>query len=685
MSASAAFRFVCAATIFVSAFLLFVVQPLIARFILPWFGGAAAVWTTCLLFFQVVLLGGYCYAHVLTRLLGRKAQAGVHVALLAGCALMLPIAPAENLAPGPEQNPTLAILRLLLICLGLPYFALSATSPLLQHWFARVEPRRSAYRLYALSNLGSLLALVSYPTVVEPMLARQVQSRAFSIGFRVFAALCAAAAILHARARGEDVAASVETGDAPKHLVPIRAVAVLMLAACASLLLLATNNVLCQDIAPFPFLWVLPLGLYLLSFILCFEYPSSYHRGVFIPLTMLATLGICYLIFFRLSTSMAWQVVGFSGALFVFCMLCHGEVARLRPGTTQLTAFFLLVSLGGVIGALLVSVAAPLIFTGFFELQIGVVMVWVILLGVLWGSSSSRMQRFRLPVLWLVPSILFSVVMLLLYSGSHLYVPQRLARVRNFYGVAEVRQIEPADVSATYRALYHNSILHGLQYTASRMRATPATYYAPPAGVAVALQTFRADGPRRVGLVGLGTGTLATYGKQKDFFEFYEIDPAVVELARKYFTFLSDCDAETAIQPGDARLTLAQQEPQQFDVLVLDAFSGDAIPVHLLTTEAFELYLRHLKPGGVLAIHLTNKHLDLLPVVWAGVSRARLAGAVFSVAAHGATIYPSDWMLASKDQKYLRSLTTQPSFRHTTPRAMRPWTDDHAPLFPLLK
>lgn len=707
-----------ALVILLSAFLLFAVQPLIARFILPWFGGAASVWTTCLLFFQVVLLAGYAYAHLLADRCSWRTQAVVHAVVLAACLAALPIVPSATLAPTGADRPTLRILLLLGLTVGLPYFALSATSPLVQHWFAGSYPGRSVYRLYALSNLGSLAALVSYPFLIEPALTRRAQAIGWSWLFGGFALLCAACGFVAARGARRSLAADAHaeaaagaspapaptpasapgalasagpaapaplTGlAAPAPLTGGAAAVVLLFSAVASAFLLAATNKICQDVAPVPFLWVLPLTLYLIAFILCFEYADHYRRAIVMPLAAAAMLAAAYVIKWRLGLPLFWQVAAYSAALFTGCLFCLGEVARLRPAARHLTRYYLLVSLGGVVGALLVTLLAPMVFTQFLEMHACIVATWLLGLGVLLLSRTSAMRGFRRPLLWLPAVALLPVLGMMLYYDATVTTERRLLARRSFYGVIEVVQISDGDPRHTHREMIHNGTSHGVQFTHADFRRTATSYYAEPTGVGVAMRRFRADRPRRVGIVGLGTGTLAAYGKTGDEFTFYELDPDVIELARSTFTFLGDSAAKVTTVAGDARLSLARQADQRFDVLVLDAFSGDGVPVHLLTVEAFELYRRHMARGGVIAVHLSNRHLDLLPPVWAAAKRFRLAAAPF-ITTTQETPYPSFWLLASEDHAALSSFRDEKSFRSGPVREMRPWTDDHAPLFPVLK
>lgn len=673
-----------AGSILLSAFLLFAVQPLIARFILPWFGGAAAVWTTCLLFFQAVLLAGYAYAHVLADRLKPRTQAIVHIALLLVCLVLLPISPSPRFAPANSDYPTLRVLLVLAASVGLPYFALAATSPLVQHWFAGVYPARSVYRLYALSNVGSLAALVSYPFVIEPVLSRRAQSSGWSWLFALFAFACAGCAVVAARRRRVSNNQTLKTDDTSAQPLTGRAkILVLLLTALASAFLLSTTNKICQEIAPFPFLWVLPLTLYLIAFILCFEYPQHYRRAIFIPAAAIATAGAAYVLGWRWTIPLYLQLIAFCSVLFFCCVFCLGETVRLRPAARYLTQYYLLVSLGGVIGALLVTLVAPSVFSRFLELHVCIMAAWLLGMGVLLVDPTSPMRDFRRPLLWLIAVLAMPSVGMMLLFDAMLMTTNRILARRNFYGVLEVEEVHDDDPRHAYRELVHSGTTHGMQFLHPELRRQPTSYYDPKSGVGLVMTRRNANRPRKIGLVGLGAGTLATYGRAGDNFTFYELDPEVIEVAKSHFTFLADCPAGIHIIQGDARLSLARQENQGYDILVLDAFSGDAVPVHLLTMEAFFLYGRHLAPGGVIAVHLSNRHLRLLPAVWAS-SKRWYDGALFETDIKE-TPYPSTWLLLSRDRAFLEASRAWPTFSGGSENPIPPWTDDHAPLFPIMR
>jgi len=662
-----------AATIFLSSFLLFLVQPLIARLILPWFGGSAAVWTTCMLFFQVLLLAGYAYAHGVAR---RRYEPLIHTLLLAAALATLPIMPAESWKPGGADEPITRILLLLGATVGLPYFLLASTSPLVQAWFARSRPQANPYRLFALSNFASLLALLGYPLLVEPYLTGHQQVSAWSWLFASFALLCAALAWRTPRAAPSSEpaqAAPLARGDVAAWLA---------LSATGSMMLLAVTNHLTQNVASVPLLWLVPLTLYLGTFILAFEGGGWYQPRFLWPLLLVALIAMAWLLVdTQYHYNLALQLGVFLPGMFIGCLFCHGELYRSRPQPRYLTAFYLTVSAGGALGGLFVAVVAPLIFTGYFELGVG--LGALALLAVLRFVSVGRIA-YALSLL-----VLLGVGACATYDG---FRQQRdvLVAKRSFYGVLRVKEYGVPGDDSHLRRLVHGTIMHGEQYLSDRMRHTPTSYYTESSGIAAAIYS-KQEHAVRVGVIGLGTGTIAAYGRPGDVYRFYDIDANVVQIARTDFTFLSDSPARVEIALGDARLTLEREPPQGFDVLAVDAFSSDAIPVHLITREALQTYLRHLKPDGIVAFHVSNRFLDLIPVV------ARLAS---ELEVHAALISDdpaddednvlksrSDWVLVSRDAGALkaRPIVEAGAEPAEDRQGWRTWTDDYSNLVQILK
>jgi SAM-dependent methyltransferase len=670
-----------AVTIFLSAFLLFQVQPLIARVILPWFGGSAAVWTVCMLFFQVLLLLGYLYSHSLVRYLRPQRQRMVHLAFLIASLALLPLAPSESWKPTGAENPTWRILGLLAASVGLPYFLLSTTGPLVQAWYARNQPGASPYRLFALSNFASMLALLSYPLLVEPYVQLRWQTAAWSVGFAVFVVLCATLAWRTGSATGAGHGASDAAADRPPLGLQLLWAS---LAGCASLLLLAFTSHMSLNVAAIPFLWVLPLSLYLLSFILCFEASGWYRRGFWLPLLALGLAGVCYTLIKDRNTNIWIQIPLYSATLFAACMACHGELARSKPHPRYLTGFYLMIALGGALGGVFIGLVAPAVFPDLYELPLGLVLVGLLVpAALLYDRSSALHGGGRWLARGAVGAATLALVAALAYEYSNDEDGTR-TRSRNFYGVLKTRDAGEGDFRE--RVLTHGTIIHGRQFLSPERRLWPTSYYGPESGVGLAIRYNGEAGPIRVGVVGLGAGTLASYGRRGDDFRFYDIDRTVVHLANTEFSYLKDSQAHIDVVLGDARLSLEREPVQNFDVLALDAFSSDSIPVHLLTREAFGVYLRHLKPTGILAVHVSNRYLDLVPVVQEVARHFGLeARQVENQDDDGAGVYRSDWILLT------RSAAT---FQRDALRAAEPiraefnvnlWTDDYSNLFRILK
>lgn len=868
-----------ALTIFISAFLLFQVQPLIAKFILPWFGGGPSIWTTCMLFFQVFLVMGYTYAHVLTSRLSPSRQGFVHVALVAASVALLPIEPSAQLKPVGGDDPVVSILWLLLATVGGPYFILATSGPLMQKWFSRQHSGLSPYRLYSLSNAGSLLALLSFPFLVEPSLRLETQVWTWSVTYVVFAALaiwCAVRFMKSPHAAQTAIPADkAEPFD--ESVAPPGAGRMLMwlgLAVMGSAMLLATTNRMCIDVATIPLLWVLPLALYLVTFIICFDNPAWYDRRVYGLLLVISAAAACTQLWVGLDTSIPVLVSVYSGIMFACCMTCHGELVRLRPHPRYLTLFYLLVSVGGALGGVLVAVAAPLLFTGFWEYHLAVFGACAMTLTA-WAMSETKRER-TLPDLWMATLLsagqialtwylltqrsadvmtsgeltcLFCVVavihllnwlttsrnegrgrfLIVLWCGITLVhvswcvgftlwrsdgspiasslvftvagsvaaavvavvlrwlvatrmsetVQRFLLRIavqlalvgaltglflehfitsndlivlaclhfglgtvrylqirhsdmaesnsspwmwasaltactllgtqlyndiktddkfiyssRNFYGVLHVSQGE--DENGLYYSLKHGQIEHGNQYADTLAGLEPTTYYGQGTGVELAVRLHPrrsakdpADRTLRIGLIGLGAGTMAAHGRPGDTLRFYEINRDVVSVANEYFTYLNDTAANVELALGDARISLehelAETGSQQYDVLVVDAFSSDAIPIHLITRECADLYRQHLTDDGLLLIHISNRYLDLEPVT-NGIAQ-HLQRELIRVDNKGNDelgVYSATWMIITSNQEFLADAEVQAADSWWADSQSLLWTDDFASLWQVI-
>ena len=801
-----------AATVFLSAFLLFQVQPMISKYILPWFGSTPGVWTTALLFFQLMLLGGYVYAHFIVSRLTWRRQAILHASLLGMALVALPITPAEALKPTDAGAPIGRILLILGLSVGPPYLMLSATGPLLQRWFAELHPDRSPYRLYALSNAGSLLALLSYPFLVERFVRLQAQTVFWSLGYVGFAALCGACAwkISHlpnqaVPRRGESEgepspkpAAHRRSGHRPGPEVTLLW---LSLSACGSALLLATTNQMSMDIAVVPFLWILPLSAYLLTFIVCFDHERWYVRPLFMALLPLALMNALRLVYSGTDLGIVDQVMGYTFSLFICCMCCHGELYRIRPAPVQLTFFFLIVSTGGALGGLFVAIVAPAIFSSFYEFHallvacyvlVAIVQVRVLLRGelrakdpmarvvsrvcwagalvaIIYGSissvipgtwfdddaSSNVIATFDS---WQASMLLYAVataglLLLFLEIWRHLRGEAWLAwwasgagitrlalgatlamgflslsgglvwqilederrvveRDRNFYGTLAIKERD-VDFSTHRLSLTHGRISHGLQLQENH--DWPTSYFGPETGIGLAIQHHpsrsREDRQFRIGVVGLGVGTLAAYANARidpdrsessyatahetgvaDYLAFYELNPLVVRWARDRFTFLSDASergADIAVFEGDGRISLERQlalgQEQRFDVLAIDAFSSDAIPIHLITYESFEIYLAHLNEDGILAIHVTNRFVDLIPITQRLAEATGLSAIyVENYDSSSRMVDSSDWILMTRNQAFL-DLEVVHEDEEEMPEPGPLWTDDFSSVFEVVE
>jgi spermidine synthase len=692
-----------AATIGVGACLLFQVQFILGKQILPWFGGAPAVWTTCMLFFQVLLLLGYGYAHLVGGMPSPARQRNVHIALLAAALALLvirvvlwpsPITPSDAWKPTADQAPSLAILGLLLFTIGLPYLVLSATGPLLQSWYARCFPGASPYRLYALSNLGSLLGLLSYPFVLEPLLSVGSQGWVWSAGFALFALGCAGTAVLVGRTV-PTAASSARAGQAaPDGPAPTLGQRVLWLglAMIASVLLLATTSQISLEVAVIPFLWMLPLALYLLSFVLCFEYERSYRRGLWIPALLVGAGCTVAAIRLGVHAPMLVQLGVYLFTLLAACMVCHGELVRRKPAPRHLTGFYLWVSAGGAAGGVFTGIVAPSVFPDLWELPLALVAACVLAIWLALGGPQPRRRILRLAIITLASGYVLTLASVL---AKHAYdeLADNLHVSRGFFGVLRVDQDTDKDGEVRTR-LRHGRIIHGLQYENELFAREPTSYYGPGSAVGMAIDMHPrrvAQQPMKLGFVGLGAGTLACYAVPGDTVRFYEINPDVVALSRgpkPLFTYVRDSAGTVEIAIGDARVSLERDADQGFDVLALDAFSSDSIPAHLLTVEAIELYLRHLRDEqSVIAVHISNRYLDLDPVVRGLAQELGLAVTRIDDDTDDGRVYTSDWMLLAKDSIAFEHLEAVATVTEAAEHegAWPVWTDAYSNLVEVLE
>lgn len=650
---------VAIATTALGAALLFMVQPIIGRAILPWYGGTPAVWTTCLLFFQTALLAGYAWAHWAAR-----RSAWVHLALVAAALVSLPIVLDPGLKPGVGAEPITQILWTLGLTVGLPYMALAATAPWVQARLAAAG-RVEVHRLYAWSNGGSLVGLLAFPFVIEPAMGVRSQAWAWSGAFMVYAACLAGVARTSTRAPRP-----------PPSAVKPTVGRWIGWSACGSALLMAMTEVLCQDLSVTPLLWVLPLTAYLLSFVLAFGSARLSSRRVFGPLFVVALVGVVALLHLGYRAGWLTQLLGWCGAIFVCCTMCHGELVRSRPADERLTGFYLWMALGGALGGVFVGVIAPALFTMHLELHLALLGAWILFATT--PSPARGAQEYasndakRLGI-W--------VLSLALVAGlaHHAWARHRgeATLFRSFFGVLQVKTYT-TNKGTRIRNLLDGRISHGYQFVDPPRSTRPTAYFGPTTGVG---QLLGAPGEaRRIAVVGLGVGTLAAYGRPGDRLWFFEINPDVVTVAERHFTYLEDSAADVEVVLGDGRQAIARR-PQVYDALVLDAFSGDAIPTHLLTVEAFDLYLSRLAPDGVLAVNVSNRHADLSRVVRGLAARHGLAWRWRR--AHAKSPFGrfrSDWMVLARRPELLTMIEGAPR-----PGDALVWTDDYAPLLPLMR
>jgi hypothetical protein len=774
-----------AITIFISAFLLFQVQLIMSKRILPWFGGSPAVWTTCMLFFQTLLLGGYAYAYGITTRTSRKVQAWGHGGLILISLLLLggqfilwqfPLLPPDSWKPEAGANPVMQILILLGCSLGLPFFILSTTGPLLQRWYSLETQGEGHYRLYALSNLGSILGLLSYPFLVEPMMSLPVQAWVWAVLYFLFALGVSRVAFrlrpskVNPEFKGNSKADSTSLNSlepiSEEALQPRPAamtIVIWMLLACvtSSMFLSVTNN-LCQEVAVVPFLWVLPLVLYLLSFILCFDNPRWYRRRWFVLATSVASLAVLVTAFQGITLGIPSHVISYSLFLFLFCMTCHGELVRLRPGARYLTLFYLAVSVGGAMGGVFVALIAPLVFKSFWEFHVTMLAGWAVLALVFYRDKRSFFFRgdpwhfilttvlltylgIRLSVVlglwrggeWVTGNLtLVALIGAISFAGilwaflrkrrliSSKYWPRILVGAvifmaecfmlnrirstnlqasavdRNFFGVVRVyRKIIQGDPPLLFTQLTHGQITHGIQFKDEPLRHQPVSYYSTNSGVALAIRHHArrsslrpgAD-PLRVGVLGLGAGTVAGYAHRGDWVKFYEINPVVVRHSlgpSAFFTYLRECPAEIEVVPGDARLSMQRELKEgntgNFDLLVMDAFSSDSIPVHLLTLEAFSLYEQHLRnEAGIIAVNISNRFLDLRDLMFSLAERMDYEIVLIEHRGDPPDYTPSLWVLMTRDQRLAELPEIRSRATDYKPTKTVIWTDQYSNLLELL-
>jgi len=684
-------------TIFIGAFLLFQVQPLIAKLILPLFGGGAAIWTACLLFFQAFLLLGYAYSHYLTKFNSIKYQVTLHLLLITLSLIFLPITLSYGLEGSYSQfisdSPLLGIILLLTFSIGLPYLLLSSTGPLVQRWLSYQDSSKLPYKLYSLSNVASLLALLTYPFIFEPQLTLSNQILFWSIGYLVFALLFIFLAT--AMFKNADLLKISNAQTSAK--VPVRKNIValwLMLSATGVVLLVSTTNAMTQNIPPMPFLWILPLCIYLLTFIISFHSPRWYVRWYWLLLFVISSFAAVFMFFIGSQFDIISQVVIYSVILFSACMICHGELAKLKPPVENLTLFYLTMSLGGFLGSAFVAFVAQNLFSQFLEFPIGIITVYFLFYFCVRVAPSSDHSALLKDKLLTKTSVVTVIVLIGFFSYLNtLFAQTNIDSSRNFYGILSVKDVEINH--SLERRLIDGSTSHGTQNLNKHLDGsddiTPRSYYRSNTGVAVALEQLRSPSPIKVGIIGLGAGTLAAYGQSGDNYTFYELNPNVFSMAKKHFSYLALSKANVEVVLGDGRVSLVDELKaginNDFDVLVVDAFSGDSIPTHLLTVEALVIYFQQLKLDGVLAIHISNSHLGLTPLMRGLANTFNKQARYFKTTQGPVGSNKAEWVLLTNNSVFLdNSVVKQLSSKWPQGSDKTVvWTDDYSNLLSVLK
>jgi hypothetical protein len=692
--------------ILLGAFLLFQVQPLVGKYILPWFGTSSSVWATCLLFFQIMLLVGYSYAHLLSSRLQMKKQILLHTLFMLGALFFLPIIPDGHLKPVPEGNPTLGILLILGLTISIPYMLLAATSPILQQWRAKEGAGESTWRLYAISNIGSLGALLSYPFLVEPYFTLHTQLRAWSASFAVYTAVMLLISLLKLRAPCTQESPQPKPVENARPISRSQISKWLLLSGFASALLVATTNRIGQDVPAIPFLFILPLCLYLITYIISFDSPRWYLRPLVCALLPIGIGLAWYDLRENSDLDLFVRVSIYSLALFICCMSCHGELAREKPSTRHLTFFYLCIALGGALGGIFSAWVAPQIFLDVVEYPISLLGCFATVMWIICHDILTQKHCIK-SILAIAYSALALLGLSALFFHQMNSTPNAIiSKARNFYGVVKIIE-RYADIPRLHQyQMLHGDIDHGAQYQHLGQRAWKVSYYNKTSGIGLANRFHprrkNPNHPFRIGVIGLGTGSLCAWANDietsaaresspNDAIHFYEINPQVIDFAEIYFTYLSDArrrGVEVSLSQGDARLTMEQQwlenSPQQFDILAVDAFSGDSIPMHLLTKECFSLYLKHLQPDGIVAFHISNRYLNLCTVVQALADEFDYTLININAGPNNFTEQSSRWALLTQNEEFIGSpaLTSARDNPLNSPSIL--WTDDFSSLLKAL-
>jgi hypothetical protein len=725
-----------AGTLFVSASLMFVLQPLFGKLLLPLLGGSPAVWNTCMVFYQSILFLGYLYAHTISTRFELRRQIQIHAAVMLISFLALPVALPGNIAPPTDSNPTFWLFWTLFLAIGLPFFVVSTTAPLVQKWFAQVGHHTShdPYYLYAASNTGSLIALLSYPFLLEPTIGLTHQKMDWSLGYLILCLLIAGCATVLWRTRQQAVIAE-DSEPEEDGLSLRRKLHWMALAFVPSSLLLGLTNFISTDIASVPLLWIIPLTLYLLSFVIVFSKWNDVTHPLMVRLQPVILLPFIAYAFINPADLPYWAYLILHLLAFFFAvMVCHGELAKNRPHTRYLTTFYLIMSFAGMLGGMFNTFVAPFIFNGIYEYPIMIVAALLLRPGVAVSFNKALLPQIIAPVLLVIVGLIayvsvkdllqyFDVIVISLIAltvltfflrmrpvayalltgatiflslGLHGLSSHTLYQERTFFGVLAVRESVLTDEQnqpETYHELFHGTTKHGAQRLAANLATIPLTYYSRPGPMGQLFKEFDdTDKNWTIGIVGLGAGALVCYAKDQQNWTLYEIDPLVVDIASNpdYFSYLQRCAHNPEMRIGDARLSLEKEPDQKFDLLVMDAFSSDSVPTHLLTEEALALYFKKLKPNGILAFHITNRHLSLKKVLSIHAEHLHLAALIqeFKPLQALPLVVATDWVVMAKHPETLAPLglsrlgnwQKMPLYFD-----MKPWTDDYTNIVSIWK
>ena len=726
-----------AGTLFSSATLMFILQPMFGKILLPLLGGSPAVWNTCMVFYQILLFLGYLYAHFLSSHVKQKRQIQIHVILILISFLALPIGLSENTVPPTESNPTWWLLWTLFLAIGLPFFVVSTTAPLLQKWFAHVGHHTSGdpYYLYTASNAGSLISLLSYPFLVEPNIGLTLQKNLWSCGFVVLCTLIISCGFVLWRSGQQDEITTEQSNATVEPLSIATKLHWLVLALVPSSLLLGLTNFISTDIASVPLLWIIPLTLYLLTFVIVFSKWNNKVHPWMVRLQPIFLIPFLAFAFIDPADLPYWAyLILHTIAFFLAVMVCHGELARLRPHTHYLTTFYLIMSFAGMLGGMFNTFVAPFIFNAVYEYPIMIVAALLLRPGTMGVLNFKLALQMIIPALLIVTGwILYSSIpdllehfdyiaiglmvvtvisfffrnkpvayagltaaIISLSLGLHGLSSHTIYQERSFFGVFSVRDaiIENENKQPEkIHELYHGTTKHGAERLADSLQTVPYMYYSQPGPMGQLFKEFDSQNQNwTIGTVGLGAGALLCYSKPQQHWTIYEIDPLVIKIAQdaEYFHYLERCGKNAAMKVGDARLSIAAEPAQKFDLLIMDAFSSDSVPTHLLTEEALELYFSKLKPTGILAFHITNAHLSLKKVISDHAQRLKFSALIqeFNPKDKPALVSATDWVVMARNPQNLELLAqSRLGYWEKLPLYfdMKPWTDDFTNIIEIWK